>query len=89
MKLPPIVFFQNQACKNYDYSRGVAEAHNHLGLILSKQLETIENIFDTSTLSFFHKKSKKMSQEFGRLKIKMHLCAVKQWQTYLVDSSKG
>ena len=77
MKLPPIVFFQKQTCKNYDCSRGVAEAHNHLGLILSKQLDTIENIFDTTTMSFFYKKSKKMSQKFGRLKIKMHLCAVK------------
>ena len=78
MKLPPIVFFQKQTCKNYDCSRGVAEAHNHLGLILSKQLDTIENIFNTTTMSFFTKNRKKMSQKFGRLKIKMHLCAVKQ-----------
>ena len=70
MKLPPIVFFQKQTCKNYDCSRGVAEAHNHLGLILSKQLETIENIFETITLSFFYEKSKKNVSKIWEIKNK-------------------
>ena len=48
----------------------MAEAHNHLGLILSKQLETIENIFETTTLSFFYEKSKKNVSKIWEIKNK-------------------